>query len=82
MRDTLKLIRKDDDDALFCTAAAGGGKVKLSRIAWSVPIVQPNDMCKVNLYKSIASNNAILVSFRIHQCVWRLGVSSASEKPQ
>ena len=81
MRDTLQLIRKDDD-ALFRTAAAGGGKVKLSKISLSVPIVQPNDMCKVNLYKSIASNNAILVSFRIHQCVWRLVVSSAPEKPQ
>ena len=28
MRDTLQLIRKDDDDALFRTAAAGIGKVK------------------------------------------------------
>ena len=41
MRDTLQLIRKDDDDALFSTAAAGVGKVKLSKIAWPIPIVQP-----------------------------------------
>ena len=71
-----------DDDALFRTAAAG--------VAWSVPIVQPNDVRKVNLYKSIASNNIIPVSFRMRQCetftvlqatstVWRLGVSSAPE---
>ena len=92
MRDTLKLIRKDDDDALFRTAADGVGKVKVSKIAWSVPIVQPNDEHKVNLYKSIASNNGIAVSFRMRQCetfsvhggtkstVWRSGVSSTPEK--
>ena len=42
MRDTLQLIRKDDNDALFRTHAAGAGKVVLSKLAWSVPIVQPN----------------------------------------
>ena len=31
-RDTLQLIRKDDNDALFRTAAAGAGKV-LSKLA-------------------------------------------------
>ena len=29
MRDTLQLIRKDDDDALFRAAVAGAGKVVL-----------------------------------------------------
>ena len=93
MRDTFQLIRKDDDDSLFRIATAGVGKVVLSKLAWSVPIVQPNDVRKVNLYKSIASNNAIPVSFRMRQCetftvpqatstVWRLGVSSAPEKPR
>ena len=62
MRDTLQLIRKDDDDALFRTAAAGVTEIKLSKIVWSVPIVQPNDVRKVNLHKSIALNNVILVS--------------------
>ena len=61
MRDTLQLIRKDDNDALFRTAAGGAGKVVLSELAWFVPIVQPNDVRKVNLYKSIASNNVIPV---------------------
>ena len=31
MRETLQLIRKDDNDALFRTAAAGAGKVVLSK---------------------------------------------------
>ena len=68
MRDTLQLIRKDDNDALFRTNAAGAGKVILSKLAWVVPIVQPNDVHKVNLYKSIAANNSIPVGFRMRQC--------------
>ena len=93
MRDALQLIRKGDDYALFRIAAAGVEKVVLSKLARSVPIVQPNDVRKVNLYKCIASNNVIPVSFRMRQCetftvpqttstVWRLGVSSAPEKPR
>ena len=65
MRDTLQLIR---NDALFRTAAAGAGKVVVSKLALSVLNVQPNDVRKVNLYKSIASNNVIPVSFRMRQC--------------
>ena len=93
MRDSWQLIRKYDNDDLFHTAAAGAGKVVLSKLAWSVPILQPNDVRKVNLHKSIAANNGILVSFRMRQCVtfslpqarstvWRLDVSSVSEKPR
>ena len=65
----------------------------MSKLTWSVPIVQPNDVRKVTLYKSSAANNVIPVSFRMHQCetsslpqarttVWRLGVSSAPKKPR
>ena len=93
MRDTLQLIRKDDNDALFRTAGAGAGKVVLSKLAWVVLIVQPNDVLKVNLYKSIAANNTIPVVFRRRQCVmftlpparstvWQLSISSAPEKPR
>ena len=93
MRDTLQMIRKDDNDALFRTNAAGAGKVVLSKIAWSVPIVEPNDVKREEMYKSIASNAVIHVSFRVRQCetfsvpqttstVWRLGVKAAPEKPR
>ena len=67
--DTLQLIRKDDNDALFRTAADGAGKVVLSKLAWVVPIVQPNDVLKVNLYKNIATNSTITVGSRMRQCV-------------
>ena len=62
------LMLRMSTHALFRTNAAGAGKVVLSKLAWSVPIVQPNDVGKVNLYKSIASNNIIPVSFRMRQC--------------
>ena len=65
---TLQLIRKNDNDALFRTAAAGAGKLVLSKLAWVVPIVQPNDVLKVKLYKSIAANSIIPVEFRRGQC--------------
>ena len=68
MRDALQLIRKDDNDALSRTAAAGAGKVVLFKLAWVVPIVQQNDVRKVNLYKSIAANSKIPVGFRTCQC--------------
>ena len=68
MRNTLQLIRKDDNDALFRTAAAAVGKVVLSKLTWVVPIVQPNDVLKVNMYKSIAVNSTIPGGFRRRQC--------------
>ena len=68
MRDTMQMIRKDDDDVLLRIAASDVGKVKLTNLAWSVPIVQPNNLRKVNLHKSIAANNVIPVSFRMRQC--------------
>ena len=85
MRDTLQMIRKDDNDALFRTNAASAGKVVLSKIAWSVPIIEPNDVKRVEMYKSIASNAVIPVSFRVTQCetfsVPQM-TSTAPEKPR
>ena len=146
MRDTLQLVRKDNNDALLRAAAVGAGKEVLSRLVLSrlvlsrlvlsrlvlsrlvlsrlvlsrlvlsglvlsrlvlsrlvlsrlvlsrlvlsrlvlyVPIVQPNDVRKVNLYKSIAI--VIPVSSRMRQRETfslpqaRLVVSSAPEKPR
>ena len=68
MRDTLQLIRKDDNDALFPTAAACAGEVVLSNIEWVVSVVQPSDVLKVGLYKSIAAKNTIPIGFRMRQC--------------
>ena len=55
MRDRLQLICKDDNDALFSTAAAMG-------------LFNETNVRKVNLYKSIAANNVIPISFCMRQC--------------
>ena len=39
-----------------------------TRQGYLIRIVQSNDVRKVNLYKSIAANNVIPVSFRMREC--------------
>ena len=47
VRHTLTLVRAtDDNDAIFRAAAAAAGKVKLSKISWMMPKVQPSDEMK------------------------------------
>ena len=46
LRHTLLLMRTSDDDAIFKAAAADAGKVKLSKISWMMPRVQPNEEMK------------------------------------
>ena len=70
MQDMLQLIRKDDDDALFHIAAADVEKVKLTKLAWSVQFVQPNDVRKVNMYKSIALNKVIHVCVNVNRSLY------------
>ena len=53
MRHTLTLVRTSDNDAIFKAAALGDvGKLKLSKISWMMPRVQPNDEMKYKLYKT------------------------------
>ena len=94
MRHTLTLVRSTDDtNAIFKAPGAVNGKVKLSKIAWMMPRVLPNDEMKYKLYKSIESKSTIDVAFRMRQCnvveipqatsmSWRLGVRTAPEKPR
>ena len=47
-------------DARYVAIDSGAGKIVLPKLEWSVPIVQPNDVRKVNLYNSIAANTSIV----------------------
>src|SRR5688572_15465010 len=58
LKHTLTLVRKSDDDAIFRLAAAGAGKVNVSKISWFMPHVTPSDMEKMALYKTIESKAA------------------------
>ena len=90
---TLTLVRQSDDDAIFRANAAGAGKVHIDRISWLMPHVDPADMAKMQLYKTIETKVKLPVAFRARQCEkntvptsttfsWRLSVRTASEKPR
>ena len=94
VRHTLTLVRStDDNDAILRAGAAAAGKVKLSKLSWMMPKVQPSDEMKYQLYKHIESKDVLDVGFRMRQCnviqipqttsmSWRLGVKTAPEKPR
>jgi hypothetical protein len=65
----------------------------LTKLAWLIPRVNPNDIEKVALYKEIKENTSLEAAFRMRQCdtftvpqttetTWRLAVRSAPEKPR
>ena len=86
VRHTLTLVRTtDENDAIFRTEATGAGKVKLTKISWMMPKVQPNYEMKYKLYMNIESKDVLDVGFRMRQCSviqtpqttslsWRLGL--------
>src|ERR1700733_2780053 len=93
MKQTLTLVRKTDDDAIFRDAAAAAGKVALDKISWFMPHVIPSDMEKLQLYKTIESKASFPVAYRARQCdtitvpqstsfSWRLSVKTSPEKPR
>jgi hypothetical protein len=93
LKQTLALVRKSDDDAIFRTAAAGAGKLRIDKISWFVPHVIPSDAERMQLYKSIGSKATLPVAYRAHQCdtitvpqsatfSWRLSVKTSPEKPR
>ena len=59
-------------DTMPCSALQlFAGKVVLSKLTWSVPILQPNDVRKIKLYKSIASKRCEMFSLpQASSTVW------------
>ena len=49
MRHKLTLVRKSNDDAIFKIAATAEGKAELTKVAWVMPGVHPNDVKKFSL---------------------------------
>ena len=43
LKNSLTLVRKTDDDAIFRGAAAGAGKVNPDKMSWFMPHVIPAD---------------------------------------
>ena len=93
LKQSLTLVRKTDNDAIFRGAAAGAGKVSLDKISWFMPHVIPADAEKCSTYKTIESKVKLPVAYRTRQCdmlsvpestsfTWRLSVKTALEKPR
>ena len=77
LKQTLTLVRKGNDDAIFRSAADGGGgagtlpeagKVILDKVSWWMPHVLPADSEKFQLYKTIESKATLPVAYRMRQC--------------
>ncbi|XP_060065445.1 uncharacterized protein LOC132545774 [Ylistrum balloti] len=93
MKQTLTLVRKTDNDAIFRNANVDDGKITLEKVSWFMPHVLPADAEKFQLYKTLDSNALLPVMYRIRQCdsisvtqstsfTWRLSVKSAPERPR
>ena len=75
MKQTLKLVRKSDDDAIFrarlvddAATLAAAGKVAIGKISWFMPHVIPSDMERMQLYKTIESKASLPVAYRARHC--------------
>ena len=68
MRQKLTLVRKSDNDAIIRGSAVAAGKVNLTKVAWMMPRVIPNDDSKTELNQlvedgaQIKTHRVILVS--------------------
>jgi len=93
LKQTLTLVRKADDDAIFRDNAAAAGKIAIDKISWFMPHVIPADMERMELYKTIESKASLPVAYRARQCdtitvpqsttfSWRLSVKTSPEKPR
>ena len=93
LKQTLTLVRKSNDDAIFRDNAASDGNITLDKVSWFMPHVLPVDAEKFQLYKTIESKETLPVAYRMRQCdaisvpqttnfTWRLSVKSSPEKPR
>ena len=94
MRHRLTLVRKSDNDAILRATGVKAGKVNLTKVAWMMPRVIPNDDSKAELNQLVEDGARIDVGYRMRQCNvadiaksvtsfdWRLGVRTAPEKPR
>ncbi len=89
----LVLNRQSDNDAIFRNAAAGAGKINLTKCALYMPIVKPSDMERLALAKIIENKDVLDVGYRMRECstitveqdshfTWKLSNKSSPERPR
>ena len=97
MQQRLTLTRTGDDNAILKgnnAALVGDGKIKIDKISWFMPHVNPSDAYRLQLDKIIEKKEKIPVGYRMLQCdnlpvppgintfTWRLGVKSSPDIPR
>jgi hypothetical protein len=97
VKQSLLLSRQTDDDAIYHDTPAAGvpadGKIKINKISWFMPHIQPSIDSKLMLEKVLSTKTKIPVAFRSMQCdtiavpqstsfSWRLTVKTGTEKPR
>ncbi len=93
LKQTLTLVRKVNNDAIFRDGGEDAGKITLEKVSWFIPHVLPADAEKFQLYKTIESKVTLPVNYRMRQCehisvpqstnfTWRLSVTSSPERPR
>ena len=92
MKQTLTLMKNDDNDAIFRANAAAESKITLDEISWYMHVMHV-DREKMELYKINEKKEKLPVGYRMIQCdsisvnqettfAWRLGVKSSPEVPR
>ena len=93
MQQRLTLTRTGDNNAIFRTNTTDAGTVKINKISWFMPHVNPSDAYRLQLNKIIERKEKIPVGYRMLQCdnipvpqnapfTWRLGVKSSPDIPR
>ena len=92
-KQTLTLTRDNDNNAIFRTAAADVGRIRLDRISWYMPKIIPADKEKMKFFKIIEKKEKLPVAYRMIQCAtaqitetptfnWRLSAKTSPEVPR
>src|SRR6218665_608028 len=78
MKQTITLVQKSDDDAIYrappaadadaAAIAAAVGKVNIDKISLFMPHVIPSNMERMQLYKTIESKATLPVAYRARHC--------------
>ena len=68
LKNSLTLVRKTDDDAMFKAAAASAGKVSLEKMSWFLPHDILTGAEKFSIYKTNKSEVKLPVAYRTRQC--------------
>jgi hypothetical protein len=63
IKHTLTLVRKSDADAIFRANGVAAGKINIDKNSWLMLHINPSDLERVQLYKTIESKATLPIAF-------------------